>query len=156
MSIKIDLSDVVAAGSVESAILAFAENSDEYASGTIGSSFSTSGPGAGWSKTHDSSDFAERALDDEYGALYYVDSEDGRVASKDADGDITWSDESEIELVCPEIEDAIESPKEAAEMAQAVIDTHGAESDKDDWRKLVKAIKEAAEAFDDIDEGDLE
>lgn len=156
MSIKIDLSDVVAAGSVEGAILAWAQSSDEYASGTIGSSFSTSGPGTGWSKTHDASDFAERALSDDYGALYYVDAEDGRVASKDEDGDIQWTDESEIELACPSIEEAIDNPKEAAEMAKSVIDTHGDESDKDDWRKLVKAIKEAADAFEDIDEGELE
>ena len=108
------------------------------------------------------------------GALYYIDHADGKmIAAEAADEDEAeeddvhhdmgggyfrcgrWSDASVVRLECPDIEDAIENPTVAAEMAQAVIDTHTAESDVSEWRKLIVAIKAAGEAFADVDETEL-
>lgn len=186
-TVVIDLSDVVAAGGVQEAIHAFCEKSDSVSSGVVGSEFSTSGPGAGWSTTHGVSDFACRAF--EGGALYYCDATDGRVASavavyRDADGDYwtsegedadsvseddvtydgsggyvlttpEWSAESEVYVECPIIEDALEHPEAAAEMARSVIDSHHALSDVAEWKRLVKAIQDAAEEFESIDADDF-
>lgn len=215
-ALSVDLSDVVKHGSVEQAIIALCEESDDTSSGVIGPSFSTSGPGSGWSKQHDASDYAARALDVGYGALYYIDAADGRRAKmvgkdsyaivdasgeyvtedggrtpasdeaqtwerelhadrhldqmeEDEDGyratdkvvaletaEIEWSDESVVELVCPDEEDALAHPNEFAEMVKAVISTHGAESDKAEWKKLIVAIQEAAEALSDVDADELD
>jgi hypothetical protein len=75
----IDLDDVRRAGGVYAALLKWAEASDTTSAGTVGPEFSTSGPGNGWSVTHDANDFARRAF--EGGALYYLDESDGRLAS---------------------------------------------------------------------------
>lgn len=83
--VSIDLSDVVKHGGVEQAILAWASESDDTSSGVIGSSFSCSGPGSGWQKNHDASDYAARALDAGYGAMYYLDEADGRLAKMDGE-----------------------------------------------------------------------
>ena len=156
--VTLDLDDVRRAGSVRAAILEWAEGSDDTASGVIGPEFSTSGPGPGWSKAHDESDFARRALSPDYGALYYIDADDGRLAERadgmidtdDEPGEVEWTSESVVRLECPSVEDAVEHPAVVAEMAQAVIDYHGAESDREDWRKLIVSIREAAEALEDI------
>lgn len=183
--LTLDLSDVRKAGGVEAAILAWAAEDDSTSSGVIGSSFSTSGPGSGWSRTHGASDFASRAF--EGGALHYLDASDGRVKScsapvgeidedeetgdrTDEDGNTVlrdiggcdyvdegdWSEESVVCLECPSIADALEHPEVAAEMAQAVIIAHGPMSNRSEWAKLVRAIKDAAEAFDDVDADDVE
>lgn len=76
--VTIDLDDVQKAGGVAQAIVAWASESDDTSSGTVGAEFSTSGPGNGWSTTHGAADFAIRAF--EGGALYYIDAEDGRLA----------------------------------------------------------------------------
>lgn len=210
--VKIDLRDVVNAGGVSEAIVAWANDSDTTSSGVIGSTFSCSGPGSGWQKNHDASDYAERALEESYGALYYIDADDGRLASMtddateyaivDASGEylstgerspasdealtweseseaeeylddgfegeretdkvvclsepkMVWTDESVVELVCPDIDEAMEHPVEVAEMARAVINTHSPMSDRAEWKKLVEAIQEAGEALSSIDADNL-
>lgn len=166
--IVIDLDDVRTAGSVESAIAAWCERSDDTACGVVGPAFSTSGPGSGWSVNHSTDDFARRALAE--GALHYIDAADGRMISADAvdegdeDGDDVlrdiggcayrvgdWSDESVVRLECPDIEDAVRHPAEFAAMARAVADTHGAESDTAEWRDLIARVRAAADALDGIE-----
>jgi hypothetical protein len=97
------------------------------------------------------------------GAIYYLDLDDGRVAYAPEwehdlyDGEeIVWTDDSMICLECPSIDDAIEYPQFAAEMAAAVIETHNANSNKAEWSKIVRAIKAAADAMADIDADDLD
>lgn len=168
----IDLDDVRRAGGVRQALLAWCENSDLVSGGVIGSSFSTSGPGSGWSRNHGVSDYASRAF--EGGALAYLDVDDGRmieaepVREDDADEDTLrdiagcayaegdWSDESVVKIECPDVEDAIEHPGLVAEMAKAVIAHHGAKSDRKAWAKLITAIRDAAEAIEDIDADDFD
>lgn len=158
--VTIDLDDVIRAGGVDQALAAWCEASDDTSCGVVGPSFSTSGPGSGWSKQHDASDFAERAM---YGgALYYLDTDDGRLALSPEwtddlyEGqDIEWSEDSVVRIECPTADEALEQPVLVAEMAQAVIDYHGPESDRKAWRSLLEQIKAAAEAFDDIDADDL-
>lgn len=263
--LSIDLDDVIRYGGVREAIAAWCEASGDTACGVVGPSFATSGPGSGWSREHDSQDFAVRAVEE--GGLYYLDLDDGRlVKSEEAtlddewsrarpyqgdytavvdgfvgapageevillrisplrgaphvvhtrdggeswlideddeidpavfapinddervealeglyrawempdaewrttDGDLLdedalirsmgetlylgeWTRDSVVEIVCPDVGDAVEHPAEVAQMAHAVIDYHGAESDCDAWRDLVAAIKTAAEALDDIE-----
>lgn len=95
--ITIKLSDIEYHESVSAAIDAVCEKSDRVASGTIGSSFSTSGPGYGWSIQHEAEDYARRALDDEYGAEGYIDSSDGRMATIE-DGEVVWTDETVVDV----------------------------------------------------------
>ncbi len=170
--ITLDIDDVRRAEGVEEAIAKWCEDSDDTSCGVIGSTFSTSGPGPGWSKTHGPDDFASRAF--EGGALYYIDETDGRMKSAepvedddddDDDDDSTiltdiggckyregdWSDESVVCLQCPSEEDVLEYPELVAEMAEAVIKYHHAESDGKQWAALVRKIKDAADALDDID-----
>lgn len=165
----IDLQDVVAAGSVQKAIEQWAKDSDDTCSSVVGMEFSTSGPGSGWSRTHDSDDFASQAF--RGGALYYLDSSDGRLKGVEGaeEGDLgaecdaggcwytegEWSEHSQVRLEVPEIEDAIHRTKEVAAMVQAVIDHHSYLSNTGGWRRLVEQIREAAEALDGIDADDL-
>jgi hypothetical protein len=155
--VTIDLDDVRHADgqTIESAILAWAERSDTTASGTVGPAFSTSGPGPGpgWSQTHDASDFAERAVSDEYGALAYIDESDGRLAARpgwteegtSGEHELEWSDDSVVRIECPSIEDAIEHPAIVAEMVRSVIDYHGVCSDRKEWHDLIQQIQSASE-----------
>lgn len=165
----IDLQDVVAAGSVQKAIEQWAQDSDTTSSGVVGSAFSTSGPGSGWSRTHCADDFASAAFAG--GALYYLDSTDGRLkgveeAEEGDDGaerceggcyytEGEWSDDSEVRLEVPEIAEAMENPYEAAAMLQAVIDYHRHRSDVVGWGELLVQIRDAADAFSKIDTEDL-
>lgn len=175
--VTLDIDDVRRAGGVEAAIHAWCEQSDDTSSGVVGSAFSTSGPGPGWSKNHTAGDFAARAMSE--GALHYIDASNGTMASaevvdddeQDEDGEYPdgtfgdgcgtmvrvgdWTDESVVRLECPSEDDAIAYPAVAAEMARAVIDHHGAESDKAEWLALIQRIRAAAEAFEDIDLDDL-
>jgi hypothetical protein len=172
--VTIDLGDVARAGSVEAALHAWCRESDSTSSGVVGPSFSTSGPGPGWSVQHDETDFAQRAMRE--GAQYYLDAADGRLISaeyvededEDEDEDETltdlggckfrvgdWSDDSVVRIECPSIEDAIEAPERVAEMAQAVIDHHAAKSDCGAWQKLIESIRGAAEALEQIDLAEL-
>lgn len=148
---KIDLHDVRSAdNSVSQAIEKFCSESDEVASGVIGPSFSASGPGPGWSRQHDACDFAARALADDFGARSYVDSADGREATLDDEGDVVWSDESVVELVVPDEDDALAHPEALAAMVGA-LRTHSAESDIPAWEKLVGSIRAAADALSGLE-----
>lgn len=166
----LDLDDVRKAGSVSAAIEQWAKDSSDTDSGVIGSSFVTSSPGSGWSQNFGASDYALRAF--EGGALYYLDSYDGRLQSAEsaeegeefAQQDIggcwytvgDWTDHSEVELVCPSEEDALQYPDTVAEMAQAVIDHHSHYSNRKEWATLIRLIQEAAKAVEDIDADELE
>jgi len=130
---KITIEQVAEAGNnVASAIEAACKDHDSIASGVIGPSFGTSGPGSGWSKQYDASDYAERAISGDYGASSYIDSSDGREATLDEDGEVEWSDESVIELVCPSLEEAMESPDAYEAMVSGLVE-HGMATDTDAW-----------------------
>lgn len=101
------------ADSIKEAIEELAEESNEFASGVVGPSFATSGPGSGWSQQFDVTDYAERALADEYGAVYYVDSDDGTYAELDEDDDVVWSEESCLDIDIPTVEEIVKYPGEA-------------------------------------------
>lgn len=174
--ITIALDDVIRAGGVVPALHAWCDTSDDTSSGVVGPSYSTSGPGSGWSIQHDESDYAQRAIEE--GALCYL-STDGRIVAavevdedeRDDDGEwpadtfaamdgchyrlCDWSDESIVCLVCPDADDAVEHPHEVAEMAQAVIDYHHYRSDVAEWHRLILAIRTAADVLEDIDLGPL-
>lgn len=169
--LTIDIGDVREAGSVEAAIIAAAEKSDSVASGVVGMEFSTSGPGPGWSQQYGPNEWSREAFNG--GALAYVDATDGTVRRAEAVDDDTdeddvytdiggceyrignWSDESEVRVECPDIDDAMDHPQAVAEMAKAVIDHHGPMSDRAAWAALVRRIKAAADAMDDIDADDF-
>lgn len=157
MKITIDLSDILAtgtekaSGTIRSALAEKCEESDSVACGTIGMEFATSGPGPGWSTTFGVSDFAARALAEEYGATHYLDLDDGKVATMDEDGDVVWSDESCVEIVVPDEDDVLAHPEVVGDMARAAIEEHAAESDVEAWKKLVLAVRAAADAFDGVD-----
>ena len=170
--ITIDLDDVIRAGGVVQALHAWCETSDDTSSGVVGPSYSTSGPGSGWSIQYDESDYARRAIVE--GAMYYL-AADGRIVAAarvdedERDGDdqwptdtfpamdgchyrlCDWTDESVVCLVCPDADDAVEYPRETAEMAQAVIDYHHYRSDVTEWHRLILAIRTAADVLGDID-----
>jgi len=160
--VTIDLDDVRKAGGVRQALAAWCEEeSNLTACGVIGPSFSTSGPGSGWTCECDASDYASRAMHG--GALYYLDLDDGRLASSPDwtdddyhDEPIEWSDASVVRIDCPDVEEAMENIDIVAEMARSVIDYHGAESDRAEWRTLIEAIRRAAEVLEDIDIDHLE
>lgn len=149
--IKIDISDVNSAGSVEEAIHEWCRNSDEVSSGVVGPSFACSGPGSGWQKNFDETDYAERALSDDHGAVAYVDAHDGRVATLDDAGDVVWSEGSEVVLVVPDTDDALRYPEALRQMAIAVRDYHHAASDTTEWDALLSNIRTAAEKLDGIE-----
>ena len=142
MSIRISISihDVHSAGNnLRRAILDLAEISD-WASGEIGDNFDN--PGVG--------EFAARALADDFGADYYVDCEDGRAATLDEDGDVVWTEDSVVELLCPDVTEAIEYPEALRVMAEE--SAHDAETDCSAWRALAQSIRLAAEALENVAE----
>ena len=149
--IKIDISDVNSAGSVEEAIHEWCRNSDEVASGVVGPSFACSGPGSGWQKNFDEADYASRALSDDHGAVAYIDVADGRVATLDDAGDVVWSDSSEVVLAVPDTDDALQYPDALMQMAVAVRDYHHAASDTAEWDTLLSRIRAAAEKIEGIE-----
>lgn len=174
--VTIDINDIRAAGSVGKAIFAWAEGSDDTSSGYTQSAESQPTYAIQWRDGTKAVGYAARAM--EGGALYYVDHTDGRMIGRSEvddceDGTYTdedavhhdfggghflvgdWSDESVVSIECPSIEDAIEYPEIVAEMAQSVIDYHFPMSDRAEWKKLIEAVKEAADALSDIDADDL-
>lgn len=161
--IRIDLDDVRTAGSVDGALHAHCASSSDTLSGEVGPTFATSGPGSGWTKKYGASDFAARAMEE--GAVYYLNADNGRVAyapdwedDEYAGEEIEWTEESMVRIECPRIEDAIEQPRLVAEMAKAVVEYHGANSDKEKWGDLVWRIKALANALSDheVDADDFE
>jgi len=173
-TIKIDLDDVRAAGSVTEAVRAAVRDrgntllADSSALG--GQTFATSGPGSGWTRTFDAGDYASAAIGQDVAASggnpsdsEAIDPEDGRVArgvapeaDEDWDGSVEWSDESIVEVVCPEVEDALEYPETVAKIAEAVIDYHGDRSSRKAWAALIRLIRTAAERLESINLDKLE
>lgn len=163
---EIDLNDVRKHGSVRDALRHYCDESDTMACGIIGMEFATSGPGPGWCKHYDVSDFARRALEGDYGATAYLDIDDGRLATRAAkdddedddqedDFDVEWTDSSVVEILCPDIDDALDYPEQTAELMRALATHHDA-SDLDAWRKLVDEIaarKQLHDALADAIEG---
>lgn len=129
--VTLTISDVSHAGSVGEAIIAACTMSDYLSSGIIGPSFSTSGPGPGWSKQHSASDFAARALAED--AVGYIDAADGRLATLDDDGDVEWSDESVVVLEAPTDAQVDEMPEAARQMAEAIESGHATAKRANDW-----------------------
>jgi hypothetical protein len=121
---EITLSMIEAHGSIEAAIEAACENHDTLTSGVVGSPFSTSGPGAGWSKQHDVTDYALRALEGEDGACGYIDSSDGRMATIE-DGALVWTDETVVEIV----DDHEDVSEDTMELLEAAIESGHVVSD---------------------------
>ena len=124
MAMTITISAIQEHGSIAAAIEAACAESDTTASGVIGPEFSTSGPGAGWSKTYDATDFAERALSGDDGALYYIDPDDGRLATL-KDEDLVWTEETVVEVV-DDLEDVSE---ETMKLLEAAIESGHVVSD---------------------------
>lgn len=153
--ITLTISDIAFAGSITAAIHAACKESDPLASGTIGPSFACSGPGTGWSFDYDEIDYAKRALSDEYGAAGYVDADDGRLATLDDDGDLVWSDESVVALECPGEDEALDEPEALAKMYRGIISGRCIADDLRDWKDLLKRVRAAADALDEIDADDL-
>lgn len=158
MKISINTLRKLSATSIADAIEKIAQEHDSIASGIIGPSFATSAPGPGWSKQYDVSDYAKRALADDYGATSYIDSEDGREATLNDAGEIEWSDESVVEVELPSVEQALENPDEFAILARAAADF----GNKEEWEALIEKIEnyptrqEALERIDGslINDGD--
>jgi hypothetical protein len=122
MNLEITLSMIEEHGSIAAAIEAACEDHDTLASGIVGPSFSTSGPGAGWSRQHGATDYAARALED--GALGYIDSSDGRLATLD-DGEVVWSDETVVTVV----DDREDVSEETMRLLEEAIDSGHVESE---------------------------
>lgn len=138
MNISITTLRKLSATSIADAIEKIAKEHDSIASGIIGPSFATSGPGPGWSRQYGAADYAKRALADDFGAGSYIDSSDGREATLDDDGDAEWSDESVVEIETPSLEDALENPDEFAILAKDAA-SYGA--DKEEWEALVEKVE---------------
>jgi hypothetical protein len=124
MDLEITLSLVDEHGSIAAAIEAACEDHDTLASGIVGPSFSTSGPGAGWTKQHGASDYAARALGGDDGAIGYIDSSDGRLATME-DGEIVWSEETVVEIV----DDGEDVSEETLALLEAAIEAGHVVSD---------------------------
>ena len=138
---KISIQDILDHGGIPSAIEAIASEHDSIASGVIGPSFATSGPGPGWSQDFGCNDYAARALADDYGACSYIDSADGREATLDEADDVVWSDESVVELIAPS-ESQIDAHRSTVEMMIAALDAGHCIEGRGDWDD-VRALIEA-------------
>lgn len=142
-TIALSVSDVLSAGSISAAIEAYAAESDTISSGIVGPSFATSGPGSGWQKNYSASDFAARALSDEHGASYYIDSSDGRIAELKA-GEVAWSEGSVVELTAPDDEEIADLGRHVRMMIEALDSGHCIEG-SGDWAE-VRALAKVSEA----------
>jgi hypothetical protein len=142
---KITLKDIQEYGSISAAIEEFAKKSDYVASGVIGPSFATSGPGSGWSRQFDETDYAERALKDEFGASSYIDSEDGREATLDENGDLVWSEESVVDIEIPSFAEILENTDAWNEMNKSLAHYDVKNKELDILRKMVDGVDAAIE-----------
>lgn len=126
---QIEISHVEYHGSISAAIEAKCEASDCIASGVIGPAFSTSGPGSGWSCQYGVRDYAERALADDYGATSYIDSSDGREATLNESGKVVWSEDSEVEIIMPTIDEIVASTASANTLLEQAVE-YGADAEE--------------------------
>lgn len=118
MQCRIDLVDVVNAGSVAMAIIAWANGSENTAA--------SSGASAAFS-----------AFDD--GAMVYIDTDDGRACHLDI-GD--WTDDSVVCIDVPTIDEALQHPDLARSMWTSVRSYHYSCSDISGWKELIDELKE--------------
>ena len=134
--VTLTIDDVFSAGSVELAIVSWAQSSD--------------GVNAGPEKS------ALVGLSE--GARIFIDSGDGRtceqVGAESTDPDAImdiggsyytvsdWSETSVVELEVPTIDEALERPDVARKMARAAKSTHHAESDTSAWMELIEELDE--------------
>lgn len=134
--VTLTIDDVFSAGSVELAIVSWAQGND--------------GVNAGPEKS------ALVGLNE--GARIYIDTADGRTCEQigaestdpDAMMDIggsyytisDWSEYSVVELEVPTIDGALERPDVARKMARAAKSTHHAESDLSGWNELIEELDE--------------
>ena len=142
---KITLKDIEEYGSISAAIEEFAKKSDYIASGVIGPSFATSGPGSGWSRQFDETDYAERALKDDFGASSYIDSQDGREAALDENGDLVWSEESVVDIEIPSFAEILENTDAWNEMDKSLVHYDVKNKELDILRKMVDGVDAAIE-----------
>jgi hypothetical protein len=144
--IRLDIHDIRRAGTIEQAIVAWARDQREIASGDA-----------------DACNAAALAAM-EGGARAYVDANDGKIIRAEAvpegtDDDIyheigggqfvpsEWSDHSVIELLCPDDEDVMQYPEIAAAMAEDAIGQHSRESDQAAWRRLIQRMTRLVSAW---------
>lgn len=134
--VTLTIDDVFSAGSVELAIVSWAQGVD--------------GVNAGSEKS------ALVGLNE--GARIFIDSGDGRtceqVGAESTDPDAImdiggsyytvsdWSETSVVELEVPTIDEALERPDVARKMARAAKSTHHAESDITAWAELIEELDE--------------
>ena len=134
--VTLTIDDVFSAGSVELAIVSWAQTNDDVNAGPEKS--------------------ALVGLNE--GARIYIDTADGRTCEQigaestdpDAIMDIggsyytvsDWSDTSVVELEVPTIDEALERPDVARKMARAAKSTHHAESDLSGWNELIEELDE--------------
>jgi len=137
MNISINTLLKLSTTSIADAIEKIAQEHDSIASGVIGPSFATSGPGSGWSRQYDVTDYAKRALAHDYGAGSYIDSSDGREATLNDEGEVEWTEESVVEIETPSLEEALENPIDFAALA-STADQYGA--DAEEWESLVERV----------------
>ena len=124
--IIITLEKVFYAGSLRQAIVDEAHSQEfDLADSTAmaGQTFATSGPGSGWTRKFTSIDYAQRILDDDYAESgnrdgKALDPDDGRIAMW-AEDEIIWSDESIVELECPDV-DGIREMHEIYEIEELI------------------------------------
>ena len=160
-TITIDLDDVLRSETVRSAIAVVGADTMLVITGE--------GPGPGWSKDYDASDYAQMMASEDIAAsgadesAEMLNPDDGRICvgrrvrSDEGEDEIEldWTDESVVRIECPGIEEAVWHAAEVAEMARAVIDRHGPRSDRKAWADLIRAIRDAAKALDEIDPDDF-
>lgn len=179
MSIIITFEDFCEHDTIAKAIEVYCQESDEYATGRIGPDFATSGPGSGWSIQFDTQDFAARALDDEYGAIAYVDDEDGTVARLSEEGEVVWSEESEVDCETLSVREILEFPEKVKAYRKAVVPFLSdakltewsevdawladpgtavlelAENSSDDWDCIVQALEKGITATEEMDSAEF-
>jgi hypothetical protein len=149
MIIKIDIHDVRRAGSVARAIVEWAKNSEDTASGAIDHMLAVV-----------PSDYARRALSRGY-CRYYVDDDTGWVYEGRIDPHegqyVVCTERSVVCVVCPDTAEAREYPEVAARMAQSVIEYHHHESDRAAWAKLIRMMQAGGQyVVADIDADEID
>lgn len=134
--VTLTIDDVFSAGSVEMAIVSWAQGTNDINAGSEKS--------------------ALVGLNE--GARIFIDSGDGRtceqVSAESTDPDAimdiggsyytvsAWSETSVVELEVPTIDEALERPDVARKMARAAKSTHHAESDITGWAELIEELDE--------------
>lgn len=134
--VTLTIDDVFLAGSVELAIVAWAQNADEVSAGTEQN--------------------AVVGLNE--GARIYIDTADGRtceqIGAESTDPDALmdiggsyytisdWSEYSVVELEVPTIDEALKRPEVARKTARAAKAWHHAKSDVSGWNELIEELNE--------------